>query len=202
MKSLPYFILIAFMMLGAYTEEIYKTSKVIIDNQNIQLSQANRTINLITTIRTKPENYLFSSPIHKDDYIRITSPYGFRELINPFTGGQIESIHKGLDILGTHKARIVSIAKGRVVEHYPPPNSYYKGHEILGGMIKIDHGNGWSSVYGHLSSTYVKEGDYILEGSIIGRQGNTGQSFGSHLHFELQYNNITVQPLKYLEVTK
>ena len=198
MKSLPYFILIAFMLLGAYTENIYTTTKIIIDNQNKQLSQANRTINLITTYRTKPAYYLFSNPIHPDDYIKITSPIGYRQLINPFTGGQKESIHKGVDYLGTYKARIVSIASGKVIEHYPPPDWFWEGHPILGGMIKIDHGNGWTSVYGHLSSTYVKEGQIIEAGTIIGRQGDTGLSYGAHLHFELQYNNETVQPLKFV----
>lgn len=198
MEPIPYFILIAFILLGAYTEEIYTTTKIIIDNQNKQLSQANRTINLITTHRTKPESYLFTNPVHPDDYLRITSPYGYRELVNPFTGGTRESIHKGVDYLGTHKARIVSIGSGKVIEHYPPPDSYYKGHEILGGMIKIDHGNGWTSVYGHLSGTYVKEGQIVNAGDIIGRQGNTGLSYGDHLHFELQYNNETVQPLKFV----
>ena len=67
MKSLPYFILIGFITLGAYTENTYTTSKKIIDNQIIQLSQANRTINLITTHRTKPLNYLFSNPIYPDE---------------------------------------------------------------------------------------------------------------------------------------
>ena len=198
MKSLPYIILIAFILLGAYTQEIYTTTKLTIDNQNRQLSQANRTINLITTHRTKPTHYLFSSPVHPDDFIRITSPFGYRELVNPFTGGTRESIHKGVDYLGTHKARIVSIGSGKVVVHYPPPNNYYKGHEILGGMIKIDHGNGWTSVYGHLSSTYVKEGQFVGNGEVIGRQGDTGLSYGAHLHFELQYNNDTVQPLKFV----
>ena len=198
MKLLPYFILIAFMVLGAYTENIYKTTKVIIDNQNAQLMQANRTINLITTVRTKPVNYLFISPMHKDDYLRLTSPFDYRELINPYTGGTRESVHKGVDILGTYRARITAIGAGRVIEHYPPPNWFYKGHPVLGGMIKIDHGNGWQSVYGHLSATYVKEGQIVEAGAVIGRQGNTGKSYGSHLHFELQYNNEVVQPLKFV----
>jgi len=169
------------------------------NNLKAELQQANRTINLITTVRTKPVDYLFISPIHSDDYLRLTSPYGYRELLNPFTGGTSESIHKGVDILGTYRARITAIGAGRVVEHYPPPDGYFKGHEVLGGMIKIDHGNGWQSVYGHLSATYVREGQIIESGTVIGRQGNTGMSYGAHLHFELQYNNETVQPLKFVE---
>lgn len=189
-----YIILIAFLVLGVYLEN----SIDIAENLKLELSQANRTINLITTHRTKPVNYLFINPIHKDDYLRLTSPYGYRELINPFTGGTRESVHKGVDILGTYRARVTAIGAGKVIEHYPVPNGYFKGHPVLGGMIKIDHGNGWFSVYGHLSATYIKEGQIIKAGDVIGRQGNTGKSYGSHLHFELQYNNETVQPLKFV----
>jgi len=191
---MKYIILIGFIVLGAYTLELHD----IMDRQQVKLSQANRTINLITTVRTAPANYLFTSPIHPDDFIRYTSPYGFRELINPGTGGTSETVHKGVDILGAYRARITAIGAGRVVLHYPPPDDYFKGHELLGGMIKIEHSNGWSSVYGHLSSTYVYEGQMVEAGAVIGRQGNTGKSYGSHLHLEVQYNNKTVQPLKYV----
>lgn len=187
-------IYISTMLMGAISARYTD----ITEDLKIQLSQANRTINLITTHRTRPVNYLFTSPVHTDDFKRLTSPYGYRELINPYTGGTSESVHKGVDILGTYRARITAIGSGKVVEHYPPPNGFFKGHSVLGGMIKIDHGNGWQSVYGHLSTTYVYEGQIIESGAVIGRQGNTGKSYGSHLHFELQYNNETVQVLKFV----
>jgi len=191
---MKYIILIVFLVLGAYLEN----SIDIAANLRTELNQANRTINLITTVRTRPVNYLFTSPMAVDDFKRLTSPYGYRELINPFTGGTRESVHKGVDILGTYRARITAVGAGKVIEHYPPPNGFFKGHPVLGGMVKIDHGNGWQSVYGHLSATYVHEGQIVESGAVIGRQGNTGKSYGSHLHFELQYNNEAVQVLKFV----
>lgn len=194
LKYISLILYICIMAIGAITAHYTDTT----DNLKMQLSQANRTINLITTHRAKPVNYLFTSPMAGDDFKRLTSPYGYRELINPFTGGTSESVHKGVDILGTFRARIIAVGAGTVIEHYPPANGFFKGHPVLGGMIKIDHGDGWSSVYGHLSTTYVYEGQIIEAGAVIGRQGNTGQSYGAHLHFELQYNNETVQVLKFV----
>jgi len=161
-----------------------------------EISAQSQIINILENRYTKPVAYLFASPMHSEDFKRLTSPYGYRELINPYTGGTRESMHKGVDILGTFRARITAIGAGKVIEHYPPPDGYFKGHEVLGGMIKIDHGNGWQSVYGHLSTTYVKEGQIVEAGAVIGRQGNTGESLSAHLHFELQYNNEAVQSLK------
>lgn len=201
---MKYLILIIFIMLSALTEEIYTTSKARIEEQVQEISRLSNIIGLLENHYTRPENFLFSLPMHEEDYLRITSPYGYRQLINPFTGGTRESIHKGVDYLGTHnylgthKARIIAIASGIVIEHYPPPDGYYKGHKTLGGMIKIDHGNNWTAVYGHMSSTYVREGQFVHKGAVIGRQGDTGLSLGDHLHFELRYNDDSVQPLKFV----
>ena len=189
-----YILLIAFMLIGAYLEQF------IVENRHLeeQLASSQRIINILENYHRPVEEYLFAMPIHKDDFIRYTSPFGYRELVNPYTGGTRESMHKGLDILGTYQARITAIADGIIIEHYPAPNGFFKGHELLGGMIKIDHGNGWTSVYGHMSATYKNETAFVSAGEVIGRQGNTGQSQGSHLHFELQYNNVAVNPLKYV----
>lgn len=193
--------IILLMLVGfEYQLDIMSNKDVFISELKQNISQQKNTISLLENHYTKPTHYLFSSPVHPDDYLRITSPFGYRQLINPFTGGQKESIHKGVDYLGTHKARIIAIASGKVMVHYPPPDSFYKGHILLGGMIKIDHGHGWTSIYGHLSSTYVKEGQFVERGAVIGRQGNTGLSYGDHLHMELRYNDKPVQPLKFIDI--
>ena len=140
----------------------------------------------------------FVWPIAEDDYIRLTSPYGHR---NPEEiGGYGDSFHNGLDIAGVWMARIVSVADGKVVEHWPAPNGFYKGHPVLGGYIRIDHGDGTESKYGHLSSTIVHEGDEVKAGQMIGRQGNTGKSQNAHLHFGLMIDGVEVNPLKYLDI--
>jgi hypothetical protein len=66
-------------------------------------------------------------------------------------------------------------------------------------MIKIEHKGDVESLYAHLATTYVHEGDRVRQGQVIARQGNTGVSEGSHLHFELRVEGELVNPLAYVE---
>lgn len=68
----------------------------------------------------------------------------------------------------------------------------------LGRTIIIDHKNGFKTVYGHLNSFKVSKGDKVEKGDIIGIMGNTGNSTGTHLHFEIHKNGVVQNPLKYL----
>ena len=121
----------------------------------------------------------------------ISSGSGYRT--DPMGGKEESQLHKGLDLVGPHHTPVKAAAAGVVVEHWPAPNGYFRGHPIYGGLIVIDHLNGTFTLYGHLSTTYVSEGDRVEAGEIIGRQGNTGISTGEHLHFE-----VIVNPLLYL----
>jgi len=134
-------------------------------------------------------------PIHSEDYIALSSAFGKRSLDE--TGGYGDEFHNGVDLYGTYNARIVSVADGTVVEHWPPPNGYFRGHPILGGYVVIQH-DGALSRYAHLSKTYVHEGDSVLAGQVIGRQGKTGKTASPHLHFELSIAGELVNPLRYL----
>ncbi len=68
-----------------------------------------------------------------------------------------------------------------------------------GFHIIIDHGNGISTLYGHMQEIYVKAGDRVSRGQIVGRMGSTGRSTGTHLHFEVRRGGVTVNPLSYLK---
>lgn len=61
----------------------------------------------------------------------------------------------------------------------------------------IDHGNGYITVYGHMSSKIATPGQYVEQGQVIGYIGNTGQSTGPHLHFEVRYMGVKQDPLNY-----
>jgi murein DD-endopeptidase MepM/ murein hydrolase activator NlpD len=63
-----------------------------------------------------------------------------------------------------------------------------------GNYIVVDHGNGLSTLYGHLSEIYVKTGDIVSRGQVIGRMGSTGRSTGTHLHFETRVNGVAISP--------
>ncbi len=69
------------------------------------------------------------------------------------------------------------------------PNNYGYGN-----MVIIDHGNGWQSLYAHLSQWNVNCGQSILQGQVLGLAGSTGRSSGPHLHLETAYNGVRVNP--------
>lgn len=143
------------------------------------------------------ENFVF--PIAEEDYIRYTSPFGYRE--DPFTN--IQMYHRGVDISTVWRAQVVAVADGVVINHYPPPGtphpngSFYRGHPIFGGMIEVEH-DGFTTLYAHLSNTSIRTGQSVSAGQFIGRVGNTGYSRGQHLHFEMKINGNNVNPLIYL----
>lgn len=68
-----------------------------------------------------------------------------------------------------------------------------------GFHVLVDHGNGLETLYAHLSDIYVKPGDRVGRGQIIGKMGNTGRSSGTHLHFEVRKNGVIVNPLPFLK---
>ena len=67
-----------------------------------------------------------------------------------------------------------------------------------GNMVVINHGNGWQTLYAHLSAIYVSCGQSVWQTNIIGAIGTTGNSSGPHLHFEMMYNGAKVNPHNYL----
>ena len=116
----------------------------------------------------------------------VTSGFGVR--VSPFT--EKLSMHSGIDISARPETPIVAPAIGRVA---------YEGYDGgLGKSIRIDHGYGIQSVYGHLSKISVKIGQRIKRGSIIGFVGNTGLSTGPHLHYEILQKGKPVNPLRYI----
>lgn len=99
-------------------------------------------------------------------------------------------LHKGIDLAsGNHS--ILAADSGKVV-FAGKKNGY-------GNAIIIDHSNGYRTLYGHLSKISVRKGQTVEKGEKIGVMGNTGHSFGTHLHFEVIKNGDVTNPLKYLK---
>jgi len=111
---------------------------------------------------------------------RLTSPYGPRR----------GRLHGGIDLAAGMGAPIRAVTKGTVLS---------AGTEGgYGRTIRLRHADGVESVYAHLSTLGVSKGDKVAAGEQIGREGNTGQSTGPHLHFEIRINNAPVNPVPWL----
>ncbi|MBP3503375.1 MAG: M23 family metallopeptidase [Clostridia bacterium] len=114
---------------------------------------------------------------------RISSRYGANESIRNHT-------HKGLDIAASNGTPIKAAADGVVTYA-----AYSGGY---GYLVKISHGNGVESYYGHCSKLYVTAGQTVKAGDTIAAVGSTGNSTGNHLHFEIRLNGTQVNPQNYL----
>ena len=106
-------------------------------------------------------------------------------------GPRASGNHTGLDIAGPVGTTIAAAAKGTVV---------FSGWDNygLGYAVKISHGNGVETVYGHCSALYVTTGEVVESGQAIAAMGSTGNSTGSHLHLEIRVNGSVVNPQYYL----
>lgn len=120
---------------------------------------------------------------------QVTGSFG--ERIDPFNGEG--AFHSGVDIGSSYGSKIIAPADGVVTVT-----------ETMGGYgkaIMIDHGNGISTRYGHLSGFAVTAGQRVHRGDLIGYVGESGRSTGPHLHYEVRINDIPVNPYKYLRMT-
>lgn len=113
---------------------------------------------------------------------------GFGNRVSPFTGRV--SMHNGVDIASRQDTPVISPAAGIV--------SYTGFDSGLGKLIKINHGYGIATYYGHLSKAAVKVGQKIKRGDIIAYVGSTGLSTGPHLHYEVYVNDVPVNPMRYI----
>ena len=110
-------------------------------------------------------------------------------LTSPF-GPRWGRIHEGLDIAAATGTPIVAAAAGRVIV-----SGWSGGY---GYLVVVDHGNGIATAYAHNSSLVASVGQQVVQGQLIAYVGNTGNSFGSHVHFEVRVNGAAVDPLGYL----
>lgn len=116
-----------------------------------------------------------------------TDSFGVRG--NPFGGGSSE-FHPGQDIAAPRGTPVIAPADGVVVKA-----DWQNGY---GQTIVIDHGNGLTTRYGHLSKIEVSAGQEIKRGEELGLVGSTGRSTGPHLHYEVRIGDVAVSPMYYL----
>jgi murein DD-endopeptidase MepM/ murein hydrolase activator NlpD len=116
--------------------------------------------------------------------------YGMKD--DPFTG--YKQLHRGIDIANYNGTPIIAAADGKITK----TGSFGR----MGKMITVDHGYGFVTRYGHLSSIDVKRGQRVRRGEVIGKMGSTGYSTGPHLHYEVWRNGKVHNPMNYILNTK
>ncbi len=114
---------------------------------------------------------------------------GFGWRIDPFTGER--ALHEGVDFGAQVGTDIVAAASGVVIT--------VDRHPEYGNMVEIDHGNGLSTRYAHISRTVVKVGALVRRGQKIAEVGTTGRTTGPHLHFEVRHEGVAVNPFRFLQ---
>jgi len=124
------------------------------------------------------------NPISPADPTWLTSSYGYRN--DPFTHRRMA--HNGIDIAGRIGTDIHATGNGTVIT--AKMSRYGYGREV-----KVDHGFGFITIYGHLEDINVRVGQKVKRGEVVGTLGNTGRSTGPHLHYEVRKNGHTVNPM-------
>ena len=120
-------------------------------------------------------------------YWRVSSPFGYR--YHPLSG--IWKMHNGVDLTGPEGTPIVATRSG-----YVTTAAYQAGG--AGNYVALSHGDGFGSIYMHMTHYVVSYGQYVEAGQVIGYMGTTGGSTGVHLHFGISYNGVYVNPALYI----
>lgn len=128
---------------------------------------------------------LFILPISAS--FRWSSPYGWRA--DPFTG--VQSFHTGTDMACPEGTPILAAMSGKI--------SDVGSNRTYGNYIIINHGNGYQTLYAHMSKTIAKKGQWVSQGTKIGLVGSTGYSTGPHLHFMVYKNGNRIDPMTVLK---
>lgn len=131
-------------------------------------------------------NLLSSTPAIRPTKGWLASGFGYRK--SPFTG--LREFHKGMDIANRKGTPIIASADGIV--------SFAGTKGNFGKTIKINHGHGMATLYGHTDKILKKQGDTVKRGDTIALMGNSGRSTGPHLHYEVFLNGIPINPAKYI----
>lgn len=156
--------------------------------------------NGVEVSRTEISSTVLSEPISQTVLVGTKEPppligtgtfiYPIRGTLTSRYGTRWGRLHSGIDLAAPTGTKIKAADGGKVIF------AGYNGS--LGYMVKIDHGGGRVTLYGHCSKIFVKVGERVYQGQHIANVGNTGRSTGPHVHFEVHINGTTKNPLNYL----
>jgi murein DD-endopeptidase MepM/ murein hydrolase activator NlpD len=172
-----------------YAAELEKLSNKI-DELTGMVTTQNRSFDELTKLAQNKTDFLASipaiQPIANKDLKRIASGFGYR--VHPIY--KTYKFHSGIDFTAPRRTPVYATGNGTV------EIAKYEGRGY-GNHIIINHGFGYESLYGHLSSIEVSERQKIKRGELIGYVGSTGTSTAPHLHYEVVKNNKKVNPINY-----
>lgn len=155
-----------------------------IKRESLKMKNARAKMNGIKTAYFKEG---FSLPV---DSVRITAVFGGQRVLN----GKKKKEHNGIDFGGKEGDSVYAITDGIV--RLAAENFYFNGTFVL-----LDHGQGLSSVYLHLSKLHVKNNQRVKKGELIGEIGSTGRSTGPHLHLGVQWYKKRIDPAGLLNIS-
>ena len=138
---------------------------------------------LLVSRKIQSDLFIAGRPVEKG---WMSSRFGAR--IDPITGKR--AWHTGVDFAGKEGSNIIAVAAGVVV--YSGSRSGY------GEVVEINHGSGFTTLYGHHKKNLVKVGDIVKKGQVVGLMGSSGRSTGPHVHFEVYKHGRIVDPSSYI----
>ena len=170
------------------TEGLLANTEQMIEQLILQIESQKKSSNTESrelTENTNPTPFFSSIPNIKPVSGSITSTFGSR--VHPIYN--VALFHSGVDFSAAEGTRVHSTGDGIVAF-----SGYDKGY---GQKVTIDHGYGFKTTYAHLSKSLVRQGQRVKRGEIIALSGNTGVSTGPHLHYEVEKDNVKVNPTAY-----
>ncbi len=179
--------------LAHQTSPTGSSTKISVDNLGSELDRLSREMNdrnksfqgLLGALEAK-RSLLASTPTIWPVKGWMTAGFGHRR--SPFTGQR--QMHEGVDISNSAGTPIIAPADG-IVTYTGPLGAF-------GNAISVNHGNKISTFYAHLQQQKVTQGQRVRRGDVIGLVGATGRATGPHLHYEIQVNDVPVDPTKYV----
>jgi murein DD-endopeptidase MepM/ murein hydrolase activator NlpD len=174
---------------GYTNEELMTETSKKMDKIMGQLYVQSKSFDEVFAMAKKKEQMLASipaiQPVNNKDLMRIGSYFGMR--MDPFY--KVRKFHEGMDFSAPVGTEVYATGNGTIS---------FAGRDGQGGYgneVIIDHGYNYTTTYAHLSRIFVKPGQKILRGQIIGYVGNTGKSTSPHLHYEVRKNMIPLNPI-------
>ena len=155
-----------------------------------QIVVQSKSLDEITKLAEDKEKLLAAipaiQPVRNEDLTRMASGYGYRT--DPFT--KVRKFHKGMDFTAPRGTPVYATGDGVVVRADNGATGY-------GNHIRIDHGYGYLSLYGHLYKYNVKKNQKVHRGDLIGFVGSTGRSEAPHLHYEVHKDGEAINPINF-----